>query len=142
MLIFPANSALKSWLNKFLSYCMRQLKFPNIWRKALVVAISKPNQPLGDPKSYKSISLLCVFYKIVERLIYARAKPIINPLLPREQAGFWHRRSTVDQVTLLTQKIEDSFLARKKAGAVFVDLTAAYDTASYSVLFRTGTCSR
>ena len=28
----------------------------------------------------------------------------------------------------MTQHIEDSFLAKKKAGAVFVDLTAAYDT--------------
>ena len=35
---------------------------------------------------------------------------------------------TVDQVVLLTQNIEDSFEAKKKAGAVFVDLTAAYDT--------------
>jgi len=34
----------------------------------------------------------------------------------------------VDQVTLLTQDIEDSFSAKKKAGAVFVDLTATYDT--------------
>ena len=29
----------------------------------------------------------------------------------------------------MTQDIEDSFSAKKKAGAVFVDLTAAYDTA-------------
>ena len=31
-------------------------------------------------------------------------------------------------LTLLTQNIEDSFEAKKKAGAVFIDLTAAYDT--------------
>jgi len=51
-------------------------------------------------------------------------------MLPQEQAGFRHGRSAVDQVTLLTQDIEDSFSAKKKAGAgaVFVDLTAAYDT--------------
>jgi len=29
----------------------------------------------------------------------------------------------------LTQDIEDSFSAKTKAGAVFVDLTATYDTA-------------
>ena len=34
----------------------------------------------------------------------------------------------MDQVVLLTQNIEDSFKAKKKAGAVFIDLTAAYDT--------------
>jgi len=49
-------------------------------------------------------------------------------LLPLEQAGFRHGRSTVDQVTLLTQNIEDSFSDKKKAGAVFVDVTAANDT--------------
>jgi len=48
--------------------------------------------------------------------------------LPQEQAGFRHGRSAVDQVTLLTEDIEDNFSAKKKAGAMFVDLTAAYDT--------------
>ena len=34
----------------------------------------------------------------------------------------------MDQVVLLLQNIEDSFEAIKKAVAVFVNLTAAYDT--------------
>ena len=34
----------------------------------------------------------------------------------------------MDQTVLLTQNIEDSFEAKKKAGTLFVDLTAAYDT--------------
>ena len=37
----------------------------------------------------------------------------------------------MDQTVLLTQNIEDSFVAKKKAGAVFVNLTAAYDTVWY-----------
>ena len=94
-----------------------------------MVAIPKPKpQPVGDPKSYRPISLLCVPYKILEKLIYARVEPLIDPLLPKEQAGFRRGKSTVDQVVLLTQNIEDSFEAKKKAGAVFIDLTAAYDT--------------
>ena len=36
--------------------------------------------------------------------------------------------STTDQVTLLCHDIEDSLQAGEKAGAVFLDLTAAYDT--------------
>jgi len=80
------------------------------------------------PSELPSQSLLCAPFKIFERLIYARVDPIIDPLLPREQAGFRHGRSTVDQVTLLTQDIEDNVSAKKKVGAVFVGLTAAYDT--------------
>ena len=71
--------------------------------------------------------MLCVPYKILERLIYTRIEPIVDPLLPGEQAGFRHGKSTVDQLVLLTQNIEDSFEAKKNADAVFVDLTAAYD---------------
>ena len=115
---------------------MQQLKMPKIWRRAPIVAIPKPEKPLGDPKSYRPISLLCVPFKILERLIYACVETIIDPLLPQEQAGFRHGRSAVDQVTLMTQDLEDSFSAKKKAGAVFVDITAAYDT----VWHRTLTC--
>ena len=127
-LIIHAGVALKSWLCDFLSSCLRRLKIPKIWRIALLVAIPKPGKPVGDPKSYRPISLLCVPYKIIERLIYARVEPLIDPLLPKKQAGFRRGKSTVDQVVLLTQNIEHSFEAKKKAGAVFIDLTAAYDT--------------
>ena len=83
---------------------------------------------MGGLRSYRTISLLCVPNKILERLIYASVEPIVDPLLPKEQAGFQRGKSTVDQVILLTQNIEDSFEVKKKAGAVFVNLTAAYDT--------------
>jgi len=90
--IFPefiphARSALRSWFCVFLNSCIRQLKILKIWRRALVVAIPKPEKPLGDPKSYHPVSLLCVPFKIIERLIYVRVEPIINLLLPQEQAA-------------------------------------------------------
>jgi len=81
---------------------MHQLKIPKIWRRTLVVVIPKPEKPLEDPKSYRPISLLCVPFEILERLIYAHVETITDPLLPQEQAGFRHQRSAVDQVTLLT----------------------------------------
>ena len=127
-LIFHAGAALKSWLRDFLSSCLRRLKIPKIWRRALVIAIPKPTKPVGDPKSYQPISLLCVPYKILERLIYAHVEPLIDPLLPKEQAGFRRGKSTVDQVVLLTHNINDSFEAKKKTGAIFINLTAAYNT--------------
>ena len=126
--ILHAGLALKSLFCDFPTSCICQLKIPKIWRRALTVAIPKPENTLGDPKSYHPTSLLCVPFKILERLTYAHVDPVINPLLPRGQAEFEHGRSTVDQATLLTWDIEDSFSTKKKAGAVFVNLTAAYDT--------------
>ena len=48
-----------------------------------------------------------------------------------EQAGFCHRKSNVDQTTFPTQDIKDSFTEIQMAGAVFIDLTVAYDTVWY-----------
>ena len=118
----------KSCLGEFLSSWLLHLKIPKIGRQADVVATSKLNKPLDDAKSYCPISLLCVRYKILERLIHSRIEPIIDPLLPPEQAGFRRGRSTLEQVTRMSQNIEDCFEDKKKAGAVFIDLTAPYDT--------------
>jgi len=76
--ILNAGSALKSCFCNFLTSCTRQPKSPKIWRGALIVAIPKPEKPLGDPKSYRPTSLLCVPFKILERLMYAcvERKPI------------------------------------------------------------------
>ena len=50
---------LKSWFCDFFSSYMRRFEIPKIWRRALIVAIPKPEKPLGYPKSYRPISLLC-----------------------------------------------------------------------------------
>ena len=121
---------MKSWLSGFLSFCLRHFRIPKVWRRALVVAIPKPKKPVEDPKSYRPISLFCVPYKFLQRLIHARVEPIVDRLLPREQTGFRRGRSTVNQTVLLTQNTDDVFEAEKKAGVVFVNLTAAYETLS------------
>ena len=107
-------------------------KFPRSGKEHLWLWSQNQQSLWGtNPKSYRPISLLCVPYKILEKLIYARVEPLIDPLLPKEQAGFRHGKSTVDQVVLLTQNIKDSFEAKKKASAIFVGLTAAYDTVQH-----------
>ena len=58
-LLNHAGPGLKSWLRGFFSSCLRQLKIPKVWRKALIVAIPKPSKTVEDPKSYRLISLLC-----------------------------------------------------------------------------------
>ena len=100
--ILHAGKVLKSWLREVLSSCLHHLKIPKIRRRALVVAILKPNKPPEEAKSYRPISLFCIPFKILERLIYACVEPLIDLKLPWEQAGFRRGRSTIDQVTLMT----------------------------------------
>ena len=117
------------WVRKFYSFCLEHIVISKIWRRATIVAILKPKKPADDPKSYIPISLLRVFYKVLEKLILARIIPLIKPQLPTEQAGFRKGRSTVQQILKLTSKIGKSFENGYKAEVVMVSLTATYDTA-------------
>ena len=61
---------------------------PKSWKMAKIIAVLKSNKPADSPKSYWPISLLSFTYKLLERLIYSRILPIIELILPEEQAGF------------------------------------------------------
>ena len=101
-LIIHAGAAFKSWLHNFLSYYQWFVICGLSYVVPAIVALTQNFQglekstcsynpkmkPVWDPKNHGLISLLCVPYKIIKRLIYARVKPIIDPLLPKEQAGF------------------------------------------------------
>jgi len=80
-----------------------------MWRRAKVLAILNPGKDPKLPHSYRPISLLCSSYKLVERMILSRIYPVVDSIIPDEQAGFRRGRSTIDQVTKLTQTIEHAF---------------------------------
>ena len=69
-LLIHAGTGLNFWLRGFLSSCLRQLKIPKVSKRALLVAIPKPSKPVEDPQSYRPISLLCIYHKILKRVIY------------------------------------------------------------------------
>ena len=102
-------------------------KFPRSGEERLWSRSQNQQSPWGPKELSTDISALCPLQDPREAYL-ARVESLIDPLLPKEQAGFRRGKSTVDQVVLLTQNIEDSFEAKKKTGTVFINLTAAYDT--------------
>jgi len=78
-----------------------------------------------------------VLYKLLERLGLQRISPTVEGLLSPDQASFQKGRSTCDQVAALTTSIENGFQLNLKTGAVFLDLTVAYDTVYHTdVLYK------
>ena len=124
----------KKWLLQLYNQCLATRKLPKIWKKAHVTALLKPGKDPSLPKSYRPISLLSHTYKLFERLILNRVAPVIDERLIPEQAGFRPGKSTTSQVLNLTQYIEDGYEKGMVTGAVFVDLSAAYDTVNHRCL--------
>ena len=124
----------REWLLALFNACATTYCIPKIWRKARVVALLKPEKDPTDPASYRPISLLCVLYKLYERLLLERLSDKVEDQLSPDQAGFRPGRSCCGQVLNLTQYIEDGYEEKKMTGAVFVDLSAAYDTVNHRAL--------
>ena len=118
----------RTWMSTFFTRIIADNQIPKIWRNAKVIAIEKPGKDPNLAASYRPISLLSVCYKLLERLVLQRISPTVETVLSPDQAGFRKSRSTCDQISALTTFIENGFQQNLKTGAVFLDLTAAYDT--------------
>lgn len=81
-----------------------------------------------DSKSYRPTSLLCHIFKLFKRLLLNRLTPILEPNFIAEVTGFRPGKSCTNQTVKLTQFIEDGLEKKNVTSAVFVDLSAAYDT--------------
>nr|KAG5689677.1 hypothetical protein BaRGS_026792 [Batillaria attramentaria] len=65
----------------------------------------------------------------MERMVNRRLQYHLekNSLMNPTQYGFRKNRNTENQITLLTQDVENGFQQKMKSLAVFVDLTKAFD---------------
>ena len=96
------------WLSQFFTACT---KFCHL-RKGQYSGYLKTRKKHQWSKKlyYGPISLLCVPFKVLERIILLRIKPYTESCLPESQARFRLGRSTVvDQVLNLTSSIESNF---------------------------------
>ena len=98
------------------------------------MALLKPGKDPSVAKGFRPISLLCHAYKLFERLILNRIAEHVDAKLIPEQAGFRPGKSCTSQLLNLTEHIEDGYEKRLITGAVFVDLSAAYDTVNHRLL--------
>ena len=69
--------------------------------------LPKPGKDPHQTASYRLISLLPVFSKILEKIIYDRIKTIIEirKLIPEHQFGFRNKHSTIEQMHRLINEI-------------------------------------
>jgi len=110
--------------------CIRTGYHPKIWKTAKGVVIPKPGKPdYAKVRAYRVISLLDVIGKLVERT----AAHLIADHLERKRAlhegqyGCRKRRSCVDAVAILMNRSQQAWAAKKVAGALFMDVKAAFN---------------
>ncbi|KAF0747038.1 Reverse transcriptase domain-containing protein [Aphis craccivora] len=113
--------------------CLREARFPTIWKSAEVVPILKgEDRNASLPKSYMPVSLLPVMGKIVEKAMYLRLQEQIGPNLSGKQYGFTKERSTMDAVENLLKWSD--LRPEKYVVTVFLDITGVFDNLALPAL--------
>ena len=108
---------------------------PTDWKIAKVIPLHKSGSH-STIDNYRPISVLPTLSKILERMFYNQLMAHFekNGLLFTHQFGFRSKRSTEQAVNLFLDHIRGEADKGKLTGAIFVDLSKAFDTVSHSVL--------
>ena len=111
--------------------------FPNELKIARVVPIYKNGDKMSF-SNYRPISVLPLFSKILERIMYNRILNFINKhnILYKYQFGFRKNHSTNMALIILIDKILSAINNGNYVLGIFLDFTKAFDTVNYSILLQ------
>ena len=125
-----SDAALVPPLKVVFTNCLRCGIFPQIWKHANVVPVHKKNEK-NVKANYRQISLLPVFGKILEKLIYdsLHSHLVSCELLNPNQSGFRPGDSTVNQMISITHTIFEAFDCNPPLDvrSVYLDISKAFD---------------
>ena len=129
------NDFFSTYLTKIINISFVTGIFPDLCKIAKVIPIFKKDDPL-DCVNYRPISLLPIFSKIFEKIIYSRTYKFLesNKLIYTCQFSFRANHSTNHALISMTESIK-SFLDNGDFGAgIFIDLEKAFDTVNHQIL--------
>jgi hypothetical protein len=86
--------------------------------------------------NYRPISILPVFSKILERLVYNRMISFVTKynILTEVQNGFRKNKSTETASQTFTEKMREAMHRRLYVTGIFFDLTKAYNVIDHNIL--------
>ena len=123
------------WLSELINLSFKEGIFPDVLKMAKVIPIHKKECKLNF-LNYRPISLLSVFSKLFEKVIYTRIYSYLvkNNLIFGKQFGFRSNYSTNHALLSITERIKELLDSGNYVCGVFVDLEKAFDTVNHSVL--------
>lgn len=137
----PANllkdtaSVISASLAHVINLSLRSGVIPRDWKIARTLPLYKSGTK-SSFDNYRPIAILPVLSKIAERVVHTQFMNFLetNNLLSDRQFGFRKKRSTETASTIFVDDIRGKVDKGEMVGAVFVDLSKAFDTLSHAKL--------
>ena len=117
-------------LTLIFKFSLREGTFPNTWKTANIIPVHKKEEN-NVVKNYRPISLLPIFTKVFERLLFNSlfAHFYDNDLFTKCQSGFMPGDSYISQLLSIVHEIQSSFDCNPPVDtrAIFLDISKAFD---------------
>ncbi len=109
---------------------------PDIWKRAIITPIQKKRNVYDHLSNYRPISILPIFSKVLEKIVQSQLQIHLSnhDLLSYCQSGFRSQYSTQDLLLYITDSWKRAIDNKELVGAVFLDLSKAFDSINHSIL--------
>ena len=123
-------------LTRILNRSLNCSTFPCIWKLGKESALFKSGNRC-DPNNYRPITVLPTVSKILEKAVHSQVYEHLqkNKILLPKQFGFRPKLSTEIALTHFTDAILEQMDKGQLTGAVFLDLSKAFDAVDHTILF-------
>ena len=105
--------------------------FPSQCKHAHITPIKNGSKNLVN--NYRPISLLNSVSKILERLVFNKVYPIVNPLISQNQHGFMRKRSVESQLISNYDIIGNDLDKGVQNDIIFLDFSKAFDKVPHNL---------
>lgn len=122
-------------LTHCINKCLSEGYFPDELKLSRVVPVYKKGDK-DAPSSYRPISIVPVFSKVLECIIYQQLRDYFENLgiISKSQYGFRKNLSTVDAIDSVVKYIHRVFEDKGFAQVTFCDLSKAFDCVEHKIL--------
>ena len=114
-------------------FLLKISSFPDTLKRVDVTPIFKKGND-NEKENYRPVSMLSTFSKLFEKLLFEQISDHIQSKFSKHLTGFLKNHSTQNALLVMIEKWKTILNKKLKVGALFMDLSKAFDTLYHSLL--------
>ena len=120
-------------ITKICRLSLNQGVFPLTWKRANIVPIHKKG-PKTCANNYRSVSLLPLFGKVLERVVFTELFQHVKPAISDQQHGFMPGRSCATNLCTMLHTAWANISAGSQTDVIYTDYSSAFQSVNHSLL--------
>ena len=107
--------------------------FPKSWKRANIVPIHKKGSKTAA-SNYRSVSLLPIFGKVLERIVFHQLFSHVKPVISDVQHGFMPGRSCATNLCTMLHTAWTNISAGSQTDVIYTDYSSAFQSVNHRLL--------